>query len=105
MLDTSALADKLISYVGATANKTDFAGECIAEAADLVAGYVGEAEVPSTVLERAILEVGAELYNRKDTKNAVAQFATPDATPVRIARDPMVAAYPLLNRFVGPGLA
>lgn len=57
------------------------------------------------VLIRAELEVGAELYHRKNTKNAVAQFASPDGSPVRIARDPMVAAYPLLRQLVGGGFA
>lgn len=58
------------------------------------------------IVFRAIVEVGAELYHRKNTKNAVAQFATPDGgTPVRIARDPMAAAYPLLRQLTGGGFA
>jgi hypothetical protein len=98
-------ASDLLTYVGATATQQDFAESCWAQAVALVGGFVGEAEVPQDVLDRACLEVGAELFHRKSTKNAMAQFATPDGNPIRIARDPMVAAYPLLVRYVGPGVA
>ena len=56
--------------------------------------------------DRVIRRIGqaAELYHRKNTKNGIAQFAVPDmASPIRIARDPMVAAYPILNRFLMRG--
>jgi len=35
----------------------------------------------------------------------VAQFTTLDGSAIRIARDPMVGAYPLLRRYVGWGIA
>jgi len=34
----------------------------------------------------------------------VAQFASMDGTPVRVARDPMIAVYPLLQPYVGYGV-
>lgn len=67
--------------------------------------YSGDVPASMSLIDRAILEVAAELYHRKNTKNAVAQFASPDGSPVRIARDPMVAAYPILRQLVGGGFA
>lgn len=98
-------ATDLQEYVGTTADRIDFVTACWDEATALVDGYVGTAFVPATVLDRARLEVGAELFYRRGTKNGLSQVATPDAAPVRIARDPMVAAYPLLNRYVLGGFA
>jgi len=57
------------------------------------------------VLERAYLEVGSELFHRRSAPNGVMQFTTLDGSAIRVARDPMVGAYPLLKRFVGFGLA
>ncbi|WP_156718165.1 hypothetical protein [Nocardioides sp. Leaf307] len=61
--------------------------------------YVASA-APVAIVDRAVLAVGAELYNQRNTKNGVAQFAAFDEAPVRVARDPMVAAYPLLSPWV-----
>jgi hypothetical protein len=97
-------AERLASYVG-TNNANGFVTHCWDEAVELVNAYVDGAEIPESTLTRAQLEVGAELFHRKSTKNAVAQFATPDAQPIRIARDPMVAAYPLLARHMPGALA
>ena len=80
--------------------------QCEAEAEALVTAYVGTALVPSEVLGRAVLEVGSELFHRRSAPNGVAQFGTLDgAAPLRVARDPMVGAYPLLARYVGGGFA
>lgn len=71
----------------------------------LVTTYVGAAEVPTVIFDRAVLEVGSELFHRKNAPNGVAQFNTFDAAPIRVARDPMVAAYPLLAPYLGPVIA
>lgn len=65
--------------------------------------YVASA-APVAVVDRATLAVGAELFNQRNTKNGIAQFAALDEQPVRVARDPMVAAYPLLAPWVVFGL-
>ncbi|MCU1530119.1 MAG: hypothetical protein JWP75_3882 [Frondihabitans sp.] len=76
------------------------------EAAEaLVTQFVGASDVPEEVLDRAYLEVGSELYHRKNAPNGVAQFSTFDAAPIRVARDPMVAARPILASFLTPGIA
>lgn len=98
-------AADLTAYVGAQPTDSEFVTACWSEAEALVSAYVGTATVPSEVLGRAVLEVGSELFHRRSAPNGVAQFATLDASPIRIARDPMVGAYPLLNRYVGGGFA
>ena len=61
--------------------------------------------IPAGVKRRACLEVASELYHRRNAPNGVAQFAALDGAPVRVARDPMLGAYPILNRFVPGGFA
>jgi len=102
---TTMSATDLATFVRANDTDAPFVEQSWDQAVALIAGFVGTADVPAEVLQRATLEVGAELFHRRATKNGVAQFATPDAAPVRIARDPMVAAYPLLAPFVGGGFA
>jgi len=94
-----------------------FVDSCWAEAEALVSRHVatvggefGEdtsVEVPAAILNRAKIEVGAELYYRRSAPNGIKQFATPEGggTAVRVARDPMLAAYPILAPYVGLGLA
>ncbi|MFD1505263.1 hypothetical protein FE374_09360 [Georgenia yuyongxinii] len=98
-------AADLQKYVGAHEGDATYVESCWAEAASLVAQFVGDATVPAEVIRRATLEVGSELYHRRSAPNGVAQFASLDGTAVRVARDPMVGAYPLLTRYVGGGFA
>lgn len=75
-------------------------------AAALVAAYVGLSVVPPVVLQQATLLVAAELFQRRNAPNGIAQFATPDGySGIRVARDPMLSAYPLLRPFTGLGFA
>lgn len=105
-------------YVRDGGSDTELVESCWAEAVRLVVDYLGATldastdpatitgtTVPIEILGRAFLEVGAELYNRRAAKNGIHQFATPDAPPVRIARDPMRAAYPILDPYIGGGFA
>lgn len=97
-------ATDLAEYVAAP-DAGGFVGECWNQAAALVATFIGECDVPEIVKDRAVLEVGAELYNRKEAPNGIMQFG--DLTGgqgVRVARNPMVAAYPLLTPYVGGGI-
>ena len=119
MADLYALAavvtPRLRSYVGAkaaAAGERDPVEDACLEAVALVDRYITDHGIvrysvfdpvataqglPEEIEFRAIIEVGAELYHRKNAKNAVTQFATADTiAPVRIARDPMIAARPLL---------
>lgn len=95
----------LQEYVGAPDSDAAFVEECWDEATALVNVFVGAETVPVAILDRAFLEVGSELYHRRQAPNGIAQFASMDGSPVRVARDPMLGAYPLLQRFMTPGLA
>lgn len=99
-MDATALRE----YVNAKV--ADFyVSECWEQAEALVAAFVADAEVPEAVRGRAILEVGAELYHRRQAPNGISQFADLDGGQgVRVARNPMVAAYPLLVPYVGGGI-
>lgn len=101
----------LQAYVGATGNTPPtFVVTCWREAQSLVDTFVGPAllldptRLPVVDLDRAYLEVGSELYHRQKAPNGIAQFATPDGAAVRVARDPMVGAYPILRQYVGLGI-
>lgn len=113
-----ALAD-LKSFIGASGVADDgVLSDCLAEGQALVDKYVGTVwdeetqtyiprSVPTPILERAYLEVAADLWNRRQAPNGIAnqQFATLDgiaSAPIRIARDPMQAAYKILGRWVQP---
>lgn len=95
-------AADLLAYVQGNADDLAFATKCAAEASELVTQYVTGVtrEIPDAILDRATLEVGSELFHRRQAPNGVAQFSSLDGAPVRVARDPMVGAYPLLSRYV-----
>lgn len=102
-LTTAVLAE----YVQADPTaQAAFLARCVSEANDLVTGYAGAAGVPEAVLDRAVLETAADLFYRRSTRNGVADFEGIDGLqPIRVNRDPLAAAYPLLRRYVGAGLA
>jgi hypothetical protein len=97
------LAD-LQAYIG-TEETGDFIDSCLTAGESLVENYVGEVEtVPTTIVDQATLIVASELFHRRSAPNGIAQFASMDGQPVRMGRDPMAAAYPLLLPFVGYGV-
>jgi len=99
-------AAQLKSYVGAPDSDTTFVTACWDESVALITKFVGTATVPATVLLRARIECGSELFHRRSAPNGIAQFATLDGgSAVRVARDPMIAAYPILTPWVGQGIA
>ncbi|GGF30169.1 hypothetical protein GCM10010922_01390 [Microbacterium sorbitolivorans] len=79
-----------------------FASDCTAEAEALVARHVRDADVPEVIRSRAVLEVGADLFYRRAARNGVVQFGSgvEAASVVRINRDPMTQAYPLLAPYL-----
>lgn len=104
---TEALATKLFTYVRANERDRDYLNDCATRAIALVAGRVGEATVPASVLEGAQLEVAANLYQRRASATGTSNFGDPEAmgNPMRPALDPMTPAWPLLRPYLGPGLA
>lgn len=102
----SEMTTRLAAYVGGVP-VSDFLRSCALEAASLVASQVGTAKVPKEVMARAVLEVAAELYHRKSAPNGIKNFADgfDGATAIRVARDPLVAARPLLAPYLPLGFA
>ena len=90
----------------------EFVNECWDQATVMVGTYIynsalveiTDPPVPELIIDRSIFECASELYHRRNAPNGVAQFATFDGAPVRVARDPMVGAYPILNRYLVVGL-
>jgi hypothetical protein len=86
--------------------KYTFIESCFETAHVLVNGYVGTAVVPAPVLDRARLEVGAQLYRRQNAPGGATQFAIAgDQGAVRVSQDPMAGVYPMLRPYVGPVIA
>ncbi len=90
----------LKNYVGSSSTDDAFVTDCLAEATLLVNNFADANDVPASVMERAYLECGSELYHRRSAPNGIAQFSAFDGQPIRIARDPMTPVYSLLRRYV-----
>ena len=100
--------DDLARYVGTPISgpDDDFVEQCWNEAIELVEAYIGELVVPAEIINRAKLECGSELFHRRSAPNGISQFAGFDGAPMRVARDPMVSARPLIDPFrTNPGFA
>ncbi len=110
MPDVEPTPANLAEYVQAVSTEDiAHAESCTAEAAVLVQHAIGQDNpfsVPDEIIARCELEVGAELYYRKRTRHGISSFdGVEGAMPLRISRDPMTAAWPLLRQFIPFGLA
>lgn len=106
MVDTTPATD-LSWYVDAIGEDAQFAAESKVDAAELVDNFVGATNpygVPAGVVARCILEVGADLYYRKASRNGIVGLEGADPQPFRLNRDPMAAAYPMLRQWIPVGL-
>jgi hypothetical protein len=92
--------EDLKNYVGASDNDDAYVQECWNIARDLIASYIQSTVIPPQVLRRAYMEAGSELYHRRNAPMGISQYATYDGNPIRIARDPLIGVYPLLNRYM-----
>lgn len=77
--------------------------QCWDEAVTLVTNFVGTQIVPQSIMDRAALICGAALYQMRKTPMGIAQFGE-DNSPIRLARDPMQGAYPLLKAYLVVGI-
>lgn len=97
--------EALAKYVKDTPG-SEYVRECAEEAAAMLSGHLTPSNVrsmpPEHVIRRALLEVGAELYHRRTSRNGVVGLdGGPDNfAPLRIARDPMKAAYDILRPYM-----
>ena len=91
------------AYVGT--DETTFPQECLTSGLALVNRFIGTVTtVPTAIKDQATLIASSELFHRRSAPQGVAQFASLDGTPVRVARDPMIAVYPLLQPYTGYGV-
>jgi hypothetical protein len=95
---------ELQAYIG-TDETGDFIESCLGAANAHVGNYIGAVDtVPVDIHDQAILICASELFHRRSAPNGIAQFASMDGSPVRVAKDPMGAVYPLLLPYVGYGV-
>lgn len=63
-------------------------------------------DIPAATLEGAIVDVGAELFARRDAPFGVTTFATDDgAVSARVSADPTVRAKAMLADYLAAGFA
>lgn len=95
------LTTRLAAYVG-DVPADDYLRLCVAEATTLVGSQVGSSTIPQEVHDRAVMEVAAELYHRRSAPNGIKSFADglDGASAIRVARDALVAARPLLAPYL-----
>lgn len=97
---------QLSDYLNAAPSDLTIVKDVRKEAEALVERYIRDYEVPEVIQDRAVKELGAELFAKRSATGGVVNFATgSDAAPIRLARDPMTPVYPLLEPFVTPGIA
>lgn len=97
-------ATDLRTYCNAPPADETFLEELAQTAIALVEGYVGEASVPAPVVKQACLEVGAKLYQRRSAPMGDYGEAGGYGGSSLAPKDPMITAYPLLNRFIVQGI-
>lgn len=99
----SVTLEEFQAYVGT--DESTFPQECLTAGQALVTNYIGEVStVPTAIQDQAVLIASSEIFHRRSAPNGVAQFASFDGSPIRVAKDPMNAVYPLLIPFVGFGV-
>lgn len=104
------MAMTLTAYVKAEGDNAAWAAECAEQAEAMVDQFVADngrtnTTLPAVIKARAVLEVGAELFYRKDARLGMVGLDTEAGTPLRIARDPMRAAYDLLAPYTKPAIS
>lgn len=100
-------AEQLKAYVQAIDADRDFLQSCVDSAATMVKRHCGARRVPAEILDTAVLEVAANLYQRRVARRDVANFGDAGiVTPLsRPALDPLTPARPILAPFLGVGIA
>ena len=97
-------SDALAGHVGALEDDADYVQDCWDQSVALVDQRAGSDTVPDLILQRAYVEVGADLYWRRGVRNGIVGLQG-DGSPMRISRDPMMTAESILRPFLSPGFA
>ncbi|MDU5025364.1 MAG: hypothetical protein E6261_04610 [Cutibacterium avidum] len=100
-------AHNLADYLGSPSLPDQDAGPVIDAATQLVNQTLGGNldDVPASILSQAEVIVAAELWRRRDAPGGVVNAWGDAATPVRLARDPITPALPLLRPWMAPVIA
>lgn len=96
----SVSVEQFQEFVG-TNEEGWFIDQCLDVANELVTKYVGDVEVPTSVLDNCILEVASEVFHRRSAPAGNAQFASNDGTPMQVPLDVKRKVYRTLQPFVG----
>lgn len=77
------------------------------QADEVLRAYCGDeyAKVPTATATRCTLDVADRLLALEVAPNGAAMYDTLDASPVPIARDPLIAVYPIVNRYLTPAIS
>lgn len=100
---TAPTIAELSEYVGAGASDAAQLGANLATAVELVTMAIGSASVPAPVQREAVMQTAAAIFHRRQAPNGIADFG--EAGPVRVSRDPMLAARPILAPYIAGGFA
>jgi hypothetical protein len=99
-------APDLAAYVKVPDADDEYVASCLDQAQTMVATLIGSAVVPMPLSDRAVLETGAELYNRRDATNGyINNFTTDSGGAARVRVDPLIPARALLSPYLGFGFA
>ena len=100
-------AEALAQYVRAPDRDMDRVRELYDAATNMVGRLTGDADVPTPVLEQAVLATGANLYARRTTQTELGGYDNGLMQPVpqRPALDPLTPARNMLAPYLGPGIA
>ncbi len=72
------------------------------QASEQLARYAGNeyATLPESSVTRWTLDVADRLHALEVSPGGIAQYDTTDAAPIGISRDPLIAVYPQIDRFL-----
>lgn len=85
---------------------SDRLGRHLSTAKAMIEDYTrGCTQIPEEILNRACEALTREIYHQDDAPNGVKMFGGLDGAPIRLARDPFVAARPYLSRYRKLGFA
>lgn len=98
-LDRQALARRIADAQGRAVS--DALTTDVDTACELVKREIGDNAVPEAIVSAAVEKVAVELSDQRLAPSGIRNFADVDSVvAVRVARDPMVAARPLLAPFL-----
>ncbi|WP_428639688.1 hypothetical protein [Schaalia sp.] len=107
-MPATSITEALAAYVLADPSDSEHVGACAQAATLLVDQKIASVRVPEEIRQAAILEVAANLFNRRASARDSATAVDADTAPAffRPALDPMTPAWPLLAPYLtGPGIA